>query len=295
MKNSLVDAVLTHMSDQKVKNSLTEFTKTARIAQRCQKQPSDNAVMRIGQLFRALRKERRLAKAANASVELKPESMPNFVQKVSNQVCWTVRRLARLVEEEAQDDQLDNFDFYQDMASQLNVDPQSIRELVDGAEMDAYALSGLYLFITSTMSSYLPDLPNFAMYQESGPKIDKETGEEEVDPETGRVIWEITATADTYDAARVIMDRAVDRLNAESDDREDAALDKMDFYANRPVINQPKEQDPVAQTLAAKYPKPEQKAKGAKKAAKKPAAKKTAKKPAAKKPAKKAATKKKAA
>ncbi len=266
--NSFIDAIITHMSNARVKKS-GEPTKTALIAQRVQEQQHPNVLNRIAMTYVSLSHDRALAKAANQQPTLKPEHLVSFVQNAANQVCWAARRYARSQELQEADDQANGLDFSQDVAAQLNVEPMSARELADAVEQDAFCLGNVYLYLAGKMS-YLEDLPEFSLFQESGPVIDEGTGEV--------IEWLVTATADTLDGARSLMDMAVERLNTEQIAKDGEEAQTADFGALSTDAVQAKTPDPMAKTLAAletKHPKPAQRAK--KPAAKKPAAKKPAK------------------
>ena len=184
-----------------IDNALTEMSegdnRDAKIAALVQQQDHPAAANRVALTFTTLAKARKQARIdavrqglnTTPQVELKPEHMLSFVQKLMNKVCWNARRL---VLSQLDDDAANGIDFSMDMADQLaNLESNTMKAVTAQVNDDFSILNEVHSWFCSKCN-YMTDLDPlymFAQKEQVAPDTDELFAAAEVEaPE----VWEFT-------------------------------------------------------------------------------------------------------
>ena len=147
---------------------------------------------------------------------IKPEMFLSLCQFLMNQSCWAARRYIRAQQENAEQEAIrgiTGIDFSQDVAEDLGVEVMDITGIVDVLDSDFTAMLRLHS-ILSTKMDYLQDIEDLHLYCER-----EQEGE----------VWRVTATADTFQDAQVIMDEVLTKMNEREDKKLSETMSTMDF------------------------------------------------------------------
>ena len=138
---------------------------------------------------------------------VKPEMFLSLCQFLMNQACWAARRYIRAEEQTQIEEKIrgvTGIDFSQDVAEEVGIEPMDLTEIEETLDEDFKAMLHLHSYMASTMN-YLSNIEDLHLY---------------ADREQEGEVWRVTATADTFEEARILMDGVVTKMR----DREDKAL-----------------------------------------------------------------------
>ena len=179
---------------------------------------------RIGGAWAALIAERNqlrvLDQAENTTLvrdmPVKPEMFLSLCQFLMNQACWAARRYIR-AEEQTQIEEkirgITGIDFSQAVAEDVGIEPMDLTTIEEALDTDFTAMLHLQSYLAKTMS-YLSDIEDLHLY---------------ADREQEGEVWKVTATADTFEEARVIMDEVVSKMRDREDKKLTETMTTMDF------------------------------------------------------------------
>lgn len=215
---SFVNAAITNCS-----NGKSTFAKLTAMVER---RDEPHFCNRIGGAWAELVTERNQLRALDMEdngtrakdMPIKPEQFLSLCQFLMNQACWSARRYIRARQANADQEALKGItgiDFSQDVAADLGIEPLSIDEITQTLDEDFSAMLKLHS-IMATKMNYLPNIEDLHMYAER-----EQEGE----------IWRVTATADDFYDAQVLMDEAQTRMAERQDAELAGEMATTDFTA----------------------------------------------------------------
>jgi hypothetical protein len=147
---------------------------------------------------------------------VKPEMFLSLCQFLMNQACWAARRYIRAEEQTKIEEKVrgvTGIDFSQGVAEDIGIEPMDVTELEETLNTDFTAMLHLQSYLATTMN-YLSDIEDLHMY---------------ADREQEGEVWRVTATADTFEDARDIMDEVVVKMREREQGKLTETMTTMDF------------------------------------------------------------------
>ena len=208
---TLLDAAITRLSEGR--NS------TATLARMVQDQDHAAAPNRIVMAWQQANRDRNEARrSGNEYGGPKPEAfMLSFVQKLQNQVCWSVGSVKAAQVDEDLTNQIYGLDFRQDIHDQIgdtdHTKPENFEQIVD----DTY---NVLLMVQTYLGTQMDYIDNYDAIRYYAQQTQNEDGE-----------WVDDLIADNWDEAQDCLSTARDRMDERKEAAQVQEIENIDFGA----------------------------------------------------------------